>query len=72
MRCVITLKNGDAMDRAMGALARFKYTATGEPVAPEGHPREWEKWLLEVNSAEIETICDHVNDGDIIDIKSIN
>ena len=63
MRCVVTLKDGGAMERAMGALARYRYTANGEPVAPAGHPREWKKWLLEINSAEIETIRDHVDDG---------
>jgi hypothetical protein len=40
MRCVVTLKDGGAMERAMGALARYRYAANGEPVAPEGHPRE--------------------------------
>jgi hypothetical protein len=34
MRCVVTLKDGGAMERAMGALARYRYTASGEPVAP--------------------------------------
>ena len=63
MRCLVTLKDGGAMERAMGALARYRYAANGEPVAPEGHPREWKKWLLEINSAEIETIRDHVDDG---------
>jgi hypothetical protein len=69
MRCIVTLKNGDAMERAMGALAKYRYTARGETVVPEGHPREWKKWLLEINSAEIEAIRDHVEDGDIVDIK---
>ena len=35
MRCVVTLKDGGAMERAMGALARYRYTANGEPVAPD-------------------------------------
>jgi hypothetical protein len=69
MRCVITLKDGAAMERAMGALARYRYAARGEPVAPEGHPSEWHKWLLEVDSAEIGAIRDHVAEGDIVDIK---
>jgi hypothetical protein len=33
MRCVIILKNGAAMERAMGALAKYRYTAGGEQVA---------------------------------------
>jgi hypothetical protein len=72
MRCVVTLKNGEAMERAMGALARYGYTAGGEPVAPEGHPRAWRKWLLEINSAEIATIRDHADHGDIIDVRPVN
>jgi hypothetical protein len=72
MRCVVTLKDSGAMERAMGALARYRYTASGEPVAPEGHPREWKKWLLEINSAEIVAIRDHVEDGDIVAIKPVN
>jgi hypothetical protein len=71
MRCVVTLKDGGAMERAMGALARYRYTARGEPVAPEGHPREWKKWLLEIDLAEVEAIRDHVADGDIVDIKPV-
>jgi hypothetical protein len=39
MRCMITLKDGGAMERVMVALAKYRYTAVGEPVAPEGHPR---------------------------------
>jgi hypothetical protein len=70
MRCMITLKDGGAMERAMGALA--KYTAGGEPVAPEGHPREWSRWLLEINSSEFEAIHDNVDDGDVVDMKPIN
>jgi hypothetical protein len=69
MRCVITLKDGGAMERAMGALAKYRYAARGEPVAPEGHPKEWHKWLLEIDSEEIEAIRGHVDDGDIVDIK---
>jgi hypothetical protein len=42
------------------------------PVAPEGHPREWSRWLLEINSAEFEAIHDHVDDGDIVDMKPVN
>jgi len=72
MRCVVTLKDGSAMERAMGALEKYRYTARGELVAPEGHPRDWKKWLLEINSAEIEAIRDHVDDGDIIDVKPVN
>ena len=44
----------------------------GLPVAPEGHPREWSRWLLEINSAEFEAIHDHVDDGDIVDMKPVN
>lgn len=72
MRCVVTLKDGSAMERAMGALAKYRYTAGGELAAPEGHPREWRKWLLEINSAELEAIRDHVDDGDVIDVKPIS
>ncbi|WP_456656507.1 hypothetical protein [Bradyrhizobium sp. JR3.5] len=68
----MTLKNGGAMERAVEALAKYKYAAGGDPVAPEGHPREWKRWLLEINSAEFEAIRDHVNDGDIVDIKPVN
>jgi hypothetical protein len=32
-----------------------------------------EKWLLEINSAEIEAIRDHhVDDRDIVDVKPLN
>ena len=72
MRCVVTLKNAGAMERAMAALAKYRYTASGEPVAPEGHPGEWKKWLLEINSAEIEAIREHVDDGDIIAVRPVN
>ena len=72
MRCVVTLKDGGAMERAMEALAKYRYAAGGEPVAPEGHPREWNKWLLEINSAEVDAIRGHVDDGDIVDIKPVN
>ena len=70
MRVVIP-KNGDATERAMGTAARYKYSAAGKPVA-RGTSRGVEKWLLEVNSAEVETIGDHVGDGDIVNIKPIN
>jgi len=72
MRCVVTLKDGDAMERAMGALAKYGYTAGDEQIAPAGHPKEWSKWLLEIDSAELETIRDHVDAGDIIDTKLVN
>ena len=72
MRCVVTLKSSGAMERAVEALAKYRYTAGGEPVVPEGHPSEWKRWLLEINSAEFDAIRDHVNDGDIVDIKPIN
>ena len=72
MRCMVTLKNGDAMERAMGALAKYRYTAGGEPVAPSGYPREWSKWLLEIDLAEFETIRDHADDGDIVDMKPVS
>lgn len=29
MRCVVTLKDGGAVERAMGALAGYRYTASG-------------------------------------------
>jgi hypothetical protein len=54
------------MERAMGALAKHRYTAIGEPVAPEGRPRDWNRWLLEIQSAEFDAIYDHVDDGDIL------
>ena len=72
MRCVVALKDGVAMERAMQALANYRYTARSEPVGPEGHPREWKSWLLEINSAEFESIRDHVDDGDIVAIKPVN
>jgi hypothetical protein len=72
MRCVITLKDGDAMERAVGALAKYRYTADGEPVTPSGHPKEWSRWILEIDSAEFETIRDHVADGDIVNMKPIS
>ncbi len=72
MRCIVTLKDGRAMERAMGALARYKYTAGGDLVAPEGHPLEWNDWLLEINSSELEAIRDHVAAGDILDVKPIS
>lgn len=72
MRCIVTLKDGSAMERAMAALAKYRYAAGGEFVAPEGHPQEWRKWLLEINSAEVEAIRSHVCDGDIVDIKPVN
>jgi hypothetical protein len=71
MRCVVTLKDGSAMERAMGALAKYRYTAAGELVAPEGHPQEWKKWLLEIDSAEFEAIRGHTHDGDIVDIEAV-
>ena len=72
MRCIVAFKDGQAMERAMCALAKYKYSADGEPVAPEGHPREWKKWLLEINSAELAAIRDHVDDGDIVDVKPVS
>jgi hypothetical protein len=60
------------MERAMGALAKYRYAAGGESVAPEGHPREWNKWILEINSAEVEAIRCHVDDGDIVGINPVN
>ncbi len=68
MRCLITLKDGGAMERAMQVLAAHRYTARGESVAPEGHPREWKSWLLEINSAEVKAIRDHLDDEDIVAI----
>ncbi len=72
MRCLVTLKDGGAMERAVRALAEYRYAAGGEPVVPEGHPRGWKKWLLEIDAAEFSVIHDHVDDGDILDIKPIN
>jgi len=72
MRCVVTLKDGDAMERAMGALAKYRYTVGDEQIAPAAHPKQWSKWLLEIDSAELETIRDHVDAGDIVDTKLIN
>jgi hypothetical protein len=72
MRCVVTLRDGDAMERAMGTLAKHRYAACGEPVAPLGHPREWSRWLLEIDLAEFETIRDHVDDGDIVDMNPVS
>ena len=72
MRCIVTLRDGDAMERAMQALAAHRYKASGEPVAPEGHPKQWKSWLLEINSAELASICDHVDSGDIIAIKPVD
>jgi hypothetical protein len=70
MRCLVTLKDGGAMERAVAALAKYRYTASGEPVAPEGHPRDWKNWLLEINSAEFDAIRDHVDLGDVVEINS--
>ena len=72
MRCVVTLKDGGAMERAMKALAKYKYTAAGEQSAPSGRPREWSRWLLEIDAAEFATIRDHVDEGDIVDMKPVN
>ncbi len=71
MRCLVTLKDGGAMERAVQALAKYRYAVGGEAVAPEGRPREWKKWLLEINAAEIDVIHDHLNDGDILEIKPV-
>jgi hypothetical protein len=72
MRCVITLKDSSAMERATQALAKYRYHARGETVAPEGHPKEWRNWLLEVDSAELETIRDHIDEGDILEMKPVS
>ena len=72
MRCVVTLKDGGATEKSDGARAKYRYTAGGEQIAPSGHPREWSRWLLEIDSAEFETIRDHVDDGDIVDMKPVN
>jgi hypothetical protein len=69
MRCLVTLKDSGAMERAMTALAKYRYTASGEPVAPEGRPRDWKNWLLEINSAEFDAIRDHVDRGDVVEIN---
>jgi hypothetical protein len=66
MKCLVNLKDSGAMERAIAALAKYRYTAFGEPVAPEGRPREWKDWLLEIDSAELDAIRDHVADGDIV------
>lgn len=72
MRCTMTLKDADAMERATRALAEHRYAARGEDVVPEGHPREWKSWLLEVDHAEVEAIRAHVRDGDIVDVKPLD
>ncbi|MDN5001252.1 hypothetical protein ACFQZO_10185 [Bradyrhizobium sp. GCM10027634] len=72
MRYIVTLKDGDAMERAAEALAKYRYATSGEPVAPEGHPREWKRWLLEINSAELGAIRDHINDGDIVEVRPVS
>jgi hypothetical protein len=72
VRYLVTLKDGSAMERATGALAKFRYTVGGEFAAPERHPRQWKEWLLEVDSAEIGAIRDHVDDSDIVDIKPVS
>jgi hypothetical protein len=59
------------MERAVGALAKYRYAAGGEAAAPEGHPRDWKNWLLEIDSAELQAIRDHVDQGDIVDIKPV-
>jgi hypothetical protein len=51
---------------------RWRSIDSGEQIAPSGHPREWSRWLLEIDSAEFETIRDHVDDGDIVDMKPVN
>jgi hypothetical protein len=65
------LQSGLSPGGKVRALAKYRYTAGGEPVAPEGHPREWSRWLLEINSAEFEAVHDHVDDGDIVDMKPV-
>ncbi len=70
MRCLVTLKDGGAMERAVGALAKYRYTANSESLVPEGHPLEWKDWLLEIDSSEFGAIRDHVNDGDILDVEA--
>ncbi len=72
MRCVVTLKDGGAMERAMKALANYRYKASGEHVAPEGDPKEWKSWLLEINSTELASICEHIDDGDIVAVKPVD
>lgn len=72
MRCVIILRDGVAMERAAAALARYGYHAGGDPVAPEGHPGEWKNWLLEIDSADLDTVREHVDEGDIVDMKPIS
>jgi len=72
VRYIVTLKDGGAMERAMQALATHWYTARGESVAPEGHPREWKIWLLEIDWAEVDAIRDHVDHGDILGIKPLD
>lgn len=72
MRCVITLKNSSAMERATQALAKYRYHARGESAAPEGDPKEWGNWLLEIDTTELETIRDHVDEGDILEMKPVN
>ena len=72
MRCVIRLRDSGAMERAAAALAKYQYHASGEPVAPEAHPQDWSNWLLEIDSAELQAIRDHVREGDIVETKPIH
>ena len=72
MRCIVTLKNGSAMERAAAALAKYRYHTHGEPVVPEGNPWRWKNWLLEIDTAEFPAIRDHVDIGDIVEMKPIN
>jgi hypothetical protein len=34
--------------------------------------QEWSRWLLEIASAEFDAIHDHIDDGDIVDMKPVN
>jgi len=70
MRCILTLKDDHAMERVMGALARYKYMGGREYAALEP-PQEWNS-LLEISSSELEGIRDHVNAGDIVEVRPMS
>ena len=69
MRCMITLKDGGAMERAMGLWRSMDTPQGTSPSPPKDIQREWSRWLLEINSAEFKAIHDNVDSGDIVDMK---
>ena len=70
MESGFALKDGDAMERAVRALAKCRYAAPGDAVASGGHPKERHDWLLETASAEAGAILDHVDDGGVLGIQA--